>query len=75
MDCKILKSIGMLPYFLKHLTSRVFESCGRDALKDVFYSKKLANSSMYIHKEKCQVDFNHLEDSHYKFKELTENIA
>ena len=41
----------------------------------LFYSKKLANASDYIHKEKCQIELNHLEDSPYKIKDLTEKIA
>ena len=45
----------------------------------LFYSKKVANSSKYIHimnhKEKYQVDLNRLRDSQYKIKELTEKIA
>ena len=32
-DCKSFNS--MVPYFLLHLTSRVFESCERETLKDV----------------------------------------
>ena len=72
----------MVPFFLLHLTSRVFEICERERqiLQDVdktiylFYSKKLANTSEYIHKEKCQVDLNLLENSHsqYQIKDLTE---
>ena len=30
-----------------------------------------ANASKYTHKEKCQVELNNLEDSHYKIKDLT----
>ena len=79
MDCKSFKSI--LPYFLVHLKSCLFDSCERKTLQDVdknsnsFNSKKLANSSEYIQKEKCQVDLNHLKDSQYKVKELSEKIA
>ena len=72
----------MVPYLLLYFTSRVFESCERERqiLQDVdktiylFYSKKLANTSEYIHKEKCQVDLNLLESSHsqYQIKDLTE---
>ena len=63
-----------------HLTSCLFDSYERKTLQDVdknstFYSKKFANSSEYIHKEKCQVDLNHLKDSQYKIKELSEKIA
>ena len=44
VDCKSFKSV--VPYFLLHLTNRVFESCERETLQDVdknsnsFYSKK-----------------------------------
>ena len=76
MDCKSFKS--MVPYFLLHLTSRVFETRRkRETLQYfeiLFYSKKLANSSEYLHKEECQVDLNHLIDSQYKIKELTEKL-
>ena len=72
----------MVPYFLLQLPSRA-ESCERQTVEGnmliktviLFYSKKLANASEYIHKEKCQIELNHLEDSHYKIKDLTEKIA
>ena len=40
-----------------------------------FIKKKLANASEYIHKEKYQIELNHLEDSHYKIKDLKKKIA
>ena len=73
----------MVPYFLLQLTSRA-KSCERQTLQGkmlimktviLFSSKKLANASEYIHKEKCQIELNHLEDSHYKIKDVTEKIA
>ena len=65
----------------RYLTSKSdVESCERETLYGVdknsnsFYSKKLANSSKYIHKEKCQVDINHLKDSQNKIEKQTERI-
>ena len=76
----------MVPYFLSHLTSRVFESCERERkiLQDVdktiysFILQKIGNTSKYIHKEKYQVNLNPLEDLHSQYKiikDLTEKIA
>ena len=44
-----------------------FESCERETLEDVdknsnsFLFEEIGKPSEYIHKEKCQVDLNHLE--------------